>query len=124
MHALHPGAWLRHSRSLCISLTILLLLGSLGVLLALQISHPAYAAGNLQINAGGGAAAPFIADTDFSGRGAGSGTTKAIDTSKVTNPPPQAGYQTDYICHFTHTIPNLTARASHTRRPHFSRVYF
>src|SRR5260221_12124360 len=100
MKALQPSAWLRHSRSLSISLTILLLLGSLGVLLALQISHPAYAAGDLQINAGGGAADPFIADTDFCGGLAGPGTPKAIDTSKVTNPPPQAVYQTDRVGNF------------------------
>ncbi len=124
MKALQPGAWLRHSRSLCISLTILLLLGSLGVLLALQISHPAYAAGNLQINAGGGAAAPFIADTDFSGGRAGSGTTKAIDTSKVTNPAPQAVYQADRIGNFTYTIPSLTAGASYMVRLHFAEIYW
>src|SRR5258706_6280639 len=103
MKALQPGAWLRHSRSLSISLTILLLLGSLGVLLALQISHPAYAAGELQINVGVGAAAPFITHTGFSGGRAGSGTTKAIDTSKATNPARQAGYKTNRLGTLTYT---------------------
>src|SRR5258708_29304 len=124
MKALQPGAWLRHSRSFQILLTSLLLLGILAGLLALQIAHSAYAAGNVQINAGGGAASPFIADTDFSGGRNGSGTTKAIDTSKVTNPAPQAVYQKDRIGNFTYTIPNLTAGASYTVRLHFAEIYW
>ena len=84
----------------------------------------ARAAGNVQINAGGAAAAPFVADTDFSGGRAGAGTTKAIDTSKVTNPAPQAVYQTDRVGTSTYTIPSLTAGASYTVRLHFAEIYW
>ncbi len=47
-----------------------------------------------QVNSGGGAANPFTADADFSG-GTTSSTSSPIDTSGVTNPAPQAVYQTE-----------------------------
>ena len=48
-----------------------------------------------QVNSGGGAASPFMADAFFSGGTAGS-TSATIDTSGMTNPmPPQAVYQTE-----------------------------
>jgi Malectin domain len=125
MHAAQRGAWRRLSRSAQISaLLIVFLLGSLAALLAMQPMHRAYAAGNVQLNAGGGAAAPFIADTDFSGGRAGTATNKAINTSKVTNPAPQAVYQTDRVGNFTYTIPNLTAGATYTVRLHFAEIYW
>src|SRR5215472_4235393 len=73
------------------------------------LTHPssAYAAGNVQINAGGGAAAPFVADTDFSGGRNGSSTSHSISTTGVTNPAPQAVYQTSRVGTSTYTIPGL-----------------
>ena len=124
----HPlGAMLRRNASrrligLCIVLCVVVGLFATYQLLA----HPSsvYAAGGVQINAGGGAASPFIADTDFSGGRNGTATTKTIDTSKVTNPAPQAVYQTDRVGNFTYTIPNLTAGASYTVRLHFAEIYW
>ncbi|HLV99978.1 MAG TPA: malectin [Ktedonobacterales bacterium] len=124
MKAMRPGAWLRHHRSFHLSVTGLVLLSIVGGLLALQVSqHPAYAAGNVQINAGGAAASPFVADTDFSG-GTTASTPHAITTTGVTNPTPQAVYQSNRYGNFTYTIPNLTANASYTVRLHFAETYW
>ena len=83
----------------------------------------ATAAGNVQINAGGPAVAPFSADMDFTG-----GTTvtsgNTIVTSGVTNPAPQAVYQSNRYGNFTYTIPNLTANAAYTVRLHFAETYW
>jgi hypothetical protein len=84
---------------------------------------PAYAAGNVQINAGGPAVAPFVADTDFSGGGT-STTSTPIDTSGVTNPAPQAVYQSSRLGNFTYTIPSLSPNASFTVRLHFAETYW
>ena len=124
----HPlGAVLRRNSSrrligLCIVLCVVV-----GLFATFQlVTHPSpvYAAGGVQINAGGGAASPFIADADFSGGRNGTSTTKTIDTSKVTNPAPQAVYQTDRVGNFTYTIPNLTAGTSYTVRLHFAEIYW
>ena len=77
----------------------------------------------IQINAGGGAAGTFVADTDVSG-GTAAGSSNTIDTSQVTNPAPQAVYQTERWGVFTYTIPNLTAGSSYTVRLHFADFYF
>ena len=127
MKAHSLGAMLRRNASrrligLCIVLCVVVGLFATYQLLA----HPASvdAAGGVQINAGGGAASPFIADTDYSGGRNGTATTKTIDTSKLTNPAPQAVYQTDRVGNFTYTIPNLTAGASYTVRLHFAEIYW
>jgi beta-glucanase (GH16 family) len=77
----------------------------------------------LQINAGGPAVTPFVADKDFTG-----GTTihhaNTIDLSGVTNPAPMAVYQTARVGNFTYTLPGFTAGASHTVRLHFAETYF
>jgi hypothetical protein len=84
----------------------------------------AHAAGNgIQINAGGGAVSPFVADTDFSG-GTTVGTANTIDTSGVTNPAPVAVYQSNRYGNFTYTVPGLTANASYTVRLHFAETYW
>ena len=80
-------------------------------------------AGSVQINAGGAAAAPFIADADFSG-GTTASTTTAIVTTGVTNPAPQAVYQSNRYGNFTYTIPGLTAGASYTVRLDFAELYW
>jgi hypothetical protein len=68
---------------------------------------------------GGGAAGSFVADRDFSG-GASNRTTHAIDTSQVTNPAPQAVYQTWRYGNFTYTVPNLTPGATYAVRLDFA----
>ncbi|HVU67311.1 MAG TPA: malectin domain-containing carbohydrate-binding protein, partial [Ktedonobacteraceae bacterium] len=80
-------------------------------------------AGNVQINAGGSAASPFVADTDYSG-GATAAVSNAISTSGVSNPAPQAVYQSNRYGNFTYTIPGLTASGAYTVRLHFAEEYW
>ena len=79
--------------------------------------------GGVDISAGGPAAAPFVADEDFTG-GATSATTHAITTTGLTNPAPQSVYQHNRYGNFTYTIPGLTAGASYTVRLHFAEEYW
>src|SRR4029077_10973896 len=77
----------------------------------------------LQINAGGPAVSPFVADEDFAG-GATISHANTIDLSGVTNPAPMAVYQTGRDANFTYTIPGFTAGSSHTVRLHFAETYW
>jgi fibronectin type 3 domain-containing protein len=77
----------------------------------------------LQINAGGPAVTPFVADKDFTG-GSTIHHANTIDLSGVTNPAPMAVYQTARVGNFTYTLPGFTAGASHTVRLHFAETYF
>ncbi len=79
--------------------------------------------GGVDISAGGPAAAPFVADEDYTG-GATSATTNAITTTGVTNPAPQSVYQHNRYGNFTYTIPGLTAGASYTVRLDFAETYW
>ncbi|HTC93913.1 MAG TPA: glycoside hydrolase family 3 C-terminal domain-containing protein [Terriglobales bacterium] len=92
------------------------------VIIALMLFNlPAGA--QVQINAGGPAVAPFVADQDFSG-----GTTinhaNTIDLSGATNPAPMAVYQTARIGSFSYTIAGFTAGSSNTVRLHFAETYW
>ncbi len=77
----------------------------------------------LQINAGGGAAGAFAADGGYSGGGTYA-TGAAISTAGVTNPAPQAVYQTERYGNFTYAVPNLTPGAAYTLRLHFAEIYW
>jgi hypothetical protein len=87
MDAHHLGARVRRiSVQRLIGLVMLsLMIGFFTILPLLTRSSTTHAAGGVQINAGGPAVSPFIADTDFTG-GTTSSTTHAITTSGVTNP--------------------------------------
>ncbi|MBA2287790.1 MAG: family 16 glycosylhydrolase [Ktedonobacteraceae bacterium] len=76
-----------------------------------------------QINSGGPAVAPFAADTDFTG-GTAVSTTKTVDTSGVSNPAPQAVYQSNRYGNFSYAVPGLTAGKSYTVRLHFAETYW
>jgi beta-glucanase (GH16 family) len=79
--------------------------------------------GGAQINCGGPAVSPFVADVDF----AGGGTihhTNTIDLSGATNPAPTAVYQTGRDGNFTYTIPGFAAGSSHTLRLHFAETFW
>jgi hypothetical protein len=79
----------------------------------------------IQINAGGSAADPFVADVDFNGGAVGASTSSTIATTGVSNPAPQAVYQTNRIGpSFSYSIPNLTSGASYTVRLHFAETYW
>jgi hypothetical protein len=79
--------------------------------------------GGIDISAGGPAAAPFVADEDYTG-GATAATTNAISTTGVTNPAPQSVYQHNRYGNFTYTIPGLTAGASYTAQLDFAEEYW
>jgi hypothetical protein len=77
----------------------------------------------IQINAGGPAVAPFVADEDFSG-GSAINHANTIDLSGVTNPAPMAVYQTARTGNFTYTIPGFGPGTSQTVRLHFAETFF
>ncbi len=86
-------------------------------------SSTVYPSGDIPINCGGNAASPYLADTDYSG---GEETTSANDVSVtgVTNPAPEAVYQTNRYGNFTYTVPGFTASEACTVRLHFAETYF
>ncbi|MEO6887619.1 MAG: malectin domain-containing carbohydrate-binding protein, partial [Ktedonobacteraceae bacterium] len=78
----------------------------------------------VRINSGGSASGMFVADTDFTG-GSTVSVTKAIDTSGVSNPAPQAVYQSNRVgTSFSYAVPGLTAGKSYTVRLHFAETYW
>ena len=80
--------------------------------------------GAIQINSGGPAVSPFVADEEFAG-GSAINHANTIDLSGVTNPAPMAVYQTARIGSFTYTITNgFAAGSSHTVRLHFAETYW
>jgi hypothetical protein len=67
------------------------------------------------VNAGGGATGSFVADTGFNQGNTYSDTSSSINTSGVSNPAPQAVWQTcRWYSSFTYTISGLTAGSSYT----------
>jgi fibronectin type 3 domain-containing protein len=77
----------------------------------------------IQINAGGPAVSPFVADTDFSGGATATNWTGAITTTGLINPAPRAVYQSERYGNSMYTIPGLTANGSYTVRLHFCENY-
>jgi hypothetical protein len=78
---------------------------------------------SIQINCGGPAVSPFVADVDFTG-GSTINHANTIDLSGVTNPAPMTVYQTARIGSFTYTIPGFAAGSSHTVRLHFAETFW
>ncbi len=121
----------RHRKSTRRLIEMLMLLSiMLGLLTAyplfthLPITHAA-GSPSVQINAGGPAVAPFVADTDFTGGAVGTSTSTTITTTGVSNPAPQAVYQTNRIGpSFSYAIPNLTSGAAYTVLLHFAETYW
>jgi hypothetical protein len=89
-----------------------------------QISMTPMAAGGtsgaVSINCGGGAASPYIADTDFGG-GSGSTTTNAINTSNwLTAPiPPQSVLQSNRHGQMTYRMGGFTPGSTRTVKLYF-----
>lgn len=79
--------------------------------------------GSAQIDAGGPAVAPFVADVDFVGGGV-STNDNAIDLSGVTAPAPLKVYQSSRNGSVTYTLGGFVQGASHTVRLHFVEPYF
>jgi hypothetical protein len=76
-----------------------------------------------QINCGGSAASPYIADQYGSG-GTKRTVTNTITISGITNPAPQAVYQAERYGASTYTLPNLTVGSQYTVRLHFAELYW
>src|SRR6202046_482338 len=122
MHLAPPHRSLPRVRSaLPLAVAPLLLAGL--VLPGSALPAAAAGSGGVDISAGGPAAAPFVADEDFTG-GATAATTTAITTTGVTNPAPQSVWQHNRYGNFTYTIPGLTAGASYTVRLDFAEEYW
>ena len=76
-----------------------------------------------QINCGSSSAAsPFTADQYGSG-GTLHTVTNTITISGITNPAPQAVYQSERYGNSTYTLPNLTSGSQYTVRLHFAELY-
>ena len=76
------------------------------------------------VNSGGSAASPFVADAYVSGGLLATPSGSAIDTTGVTNPAPQAVYQTERYGNFTYTFTGLTSGLNYTVRLHFAELYW
>ena len=77
----------------------------------------------IRINSGGAAVGSFVADTDVSG-GSTAVVSNTIDMSHVTNPAPQAAYQSERYGNFTYIVPGLVSGASYVARLHFAEIYW
>ena len=92
--------------------------------LLLLITFPVSTQGTtVQINAGGFAVAPFLADQGFTASNTISHP-NAINTGKVVNPAPIAVYQTGRIGNFIYTIGGFVAGSNATVRLHFAETYW
>lgn len=75
----------------------------------------------LAVNVGGGQVAQFGADTGFNGGQAENWGQIPIDVTAITNPAPEAVYQSErWGTNFSYTFSNLTAGAAYYARLHFS----
>ncbi len=87
-----------------------------------QASSAKPLAAALQINAGGGAVAPFAADSGASG-GNSFSSGAAIDLSTAANPAPAAVYQScRWAPSFNYTLGSLTPNMTYTVRLHFAEL--
>jgi len=77
----------------------------------------------IEINSGGPAVSPFVADEDFTG-GATISHPNTINTSEVVDPAPAAVYQTGRDENFSYTIGGFTAGTDYVVRLHFCETYF
>jgi trimeric autotransporter adhesin len=77
----------------------------------------------LDINAGGTASGSYAADEYYSA-GTAAATASTISTAGVTNPAPEAVYQTQRYGNFTYTLPGFTAGTTYLVRLHFDEFYW
>jgi hypothetical protein len=82
--------------------------------------------GSVAINSGGAAVSGFAADTDLVGGGTWtSNTTSSVNTIGVTNPAPQAVYQSQRAgATVAYSIPGLTAGAAYAVRLDFAEIFW
>jgi hypothetical protein len=77
----------------------------------------------IEINAGGPAVSPFLADQDFNG-GATINHPNVINVGGVINPAPAAVYQSARVSNFSYTIPGFAPGSSQNVRLHFAETFF
>ncbi len=78
----------------------------------------------IQISCGNSSAeGTFVADTDYAG-GSTVTVSNTVTTTGVSNPAPEAVYQTNRFGLMTYTIGGLTANEDYTVRLHFAETYF
>jgi autotransporter-associated beta strand protein len=83
---------------------------------------PAAAVVSYQVNSGGAAASPFVADVNYSGGGTYTNA-NAINTSGVSGPAPAAVYQSERKGSFSYTFPGLVLGANYLVRLHFAEIF-
>lgn len=76
-----------------------------------------------QINCGGSAVSPYIADQFFSGGTTASTGTAITIPGSLVSPAPQGVYQTERYGNTTYTITGLTAYKRYVVRFHFAEIY-
>jgi Malectin domain len=91
------------------------ILGSRGTISATSLINQ----GTIEAQVLNGSVGPYAQDTDFSGGSAYTITTP-VDTSGVSNPPPEEVYQSARVGNFTYTLPNLTPGGQYTVRLDFT----
>lgn len=86
--------------------------------------EPVAGSGGVDIDCGGPAAAPYVADVDFTGGGT-QVVGNTIDTSQLTgNIPPQAVLQSNRYGNVTYAIPGLTPSGTYTVTLYFAEEYW
>jgi beta-galactosidase len=75
------------------------------------------------VNSGGPAVGSFAADAYFTA-GATSSTNSVIDTSTVSNPAPQAVYQSSRFGNFSYVFPGLVTSSNYLVRLHFADYFW
>jgi hypothetical protein len=81
--------------------------------------------GGYAISAGGTGSGSFQADNYYLGGNSNTATvTDTINTSGVSNPAPQAVYQSQRYGNFSYVFPGLQAGVSYTVRLHFAETYW
>ena len=81
--------------------------------------------GGYAIDAGGAANGSFQGDNYYLGGSSNTSTvTDSINTSGVSNPAPQAVYQSERYGNFSYVFPGLQPGAAYTARLHFAETYW
>jgi hypothetical protein len=79
------------------------------------------------VNCGGPVVQSWVADAYFTGGALNAATNAAIDRNGLTNPAPEAVYQTGRVSPgsgLSYTIPGFAANSSHVVRLHFCETYW
>jgi hypothetical protein len=81
--------------------------------------------GGYAINTGGTGSGSFQTDNYYLGGSSNTATVAdSIDTSGVSNPAPQAAYQSERYGNFSYVFPSLQANAPYTIRLHFAETFW